>query len=148
MSNFGYCNFLKTKILINTANLPFEHNTLIRKQIIGIHEHKDHWTSTNKSENSFLLTLEAWMISLIRGISMVMFMEASLRKWKVFRSISVPGSPQHYALRVPTAVPGSMCPRRKGAEEDMMHQRKVHHICWGQTPGYHHFKKIDVFCWV
>lgn len=66
--------------------------------------------------SSYLMFLEALMISLMRGTPSVMFMEATPAKWKVFRVIWVPGSPMLWAQRAPTAEPGSiwaLCGRYK-----------------------------------
>lgn len=57
---------------------------------------------------SYLMFLEALIISLIRGTPRVMFMDATPAKWKVFRVIWVPGSPMLWAHRAPTAEPGSI----------------------------------------
>lgn len=54
-----------------------------------------------------LITLEALMISLIRGTPCVILMPATPAKWKVFRVICVPGSPIDCAAMAPTADPGS-----------------------------------------
>mmetsp|Transcript_41536 Transcript_41536/g.111325 ORF Transcript_41536/g.111325 Transcript_41536/m.111325 type:complete len:218 (-) Transcript_41536:1236-1889(-) len=58
------------------------------------------------------ITLEALMISLMRGTPSVTFMEAMPAKWKVLSVICVPGSPMLCALMAPTALPGSMRARR------------------------------------
>lgn len=57
---------------------------------------------------SYLMFLEALMISLMRGTPRVIFIDATPAKWKVFSVIWVPGSPMLWAQRAPTADPGSI----------------------------------------
>lgn len=104
ISSFDFSNFLKIQTLINTANLPSELHTWLSLPIIGIHEHKNHWSFRHKSESSYVMALEVYLKSFIRGTGpfhcLVLQCSIHCRSW----------------LR--------LCPRWRGTEEDIMHQIK------------------------
>mmetsp|Transcript_966 Transcript_966/g.2072 ORF Transcript_966/g.2072 Transcript_966/m.2072 type:complete len:239 (-) Transcript_966:2829-3545(-) len=73
------------------------------------------WSESRSSGTSITgveITLEALMISLMRGTPRVTFMEAMPAKWNVLSVICVPGSPMLWAPIAPTALPGSILARR------------------------------------